>query len=106
MTNSQLDNLALATDAPAILVSNPAKPFLLDSTNTVSLPQPYLPSTPSAPLKPTPLPSPQFSLASADVPALSLRRVREGSVTSVLGDFDDHLEDLTVDWLRNADVTL
>jgi len=61
--------------------------------------------SPSSPLQPAPLPNSSFTLSSPSTPSVALAKIRAG-VASELGDFDDHLEDLTVDWLRNAAVTL
>lgn len=41
---------------------------------------------------------------SESTPARVLDLVRTTSLHERFGDFDDHLEDLSVDWLRNAAV--
>ncbi|KAA1470814.1 UPF0172-domain-containing protein [Dentipellis sp. KUC8613] len=85
---------------------------------------PYLPtsSSPSAPWHPIPVPvspastqattqtqtppqtpTPTLTLAPSQ-PARTLRLAREHGLQRLLGDFDDHLEDVGVDWLRNARV--
>ncbi|KAJ7625396.1 hypothetical protein DFH06DRAFT_1273270 [Mycena polygramma] len=43
-----------------------------------------------------------FQLASPDLPQRAIKLVREQDRHQVFGDFDDHLEDVTIDWLRNA----
>ncbi|KAG9095582.1 hypothetical protein FRC07_011076 [Ceratobasidium sp. 392] len=46
--------------------------------------------------------SPNFTLVESDSPARALEIVREGSAFVNFGDFDDHLEDVSVDWLRGG----
>lgn len=104
----QIDNQALATDAPALIVSDHSRFAALHLRPRANLPpasQPYLPTSPTSPLKPTPLPNSSFTLTSPTTPADTLDKIQSGVALS-LGDFDDHLEDLTVDWLRNAKVTM
>lgn len=48
-------------------------------------------------------PGSPFQLASADLPARALRLVQERCLHQKFGDFDDHLEDVTIDWLKNKD---
>ena len=40
----------------------------------------------------------------SSVTTRALELVREASLHKSFGDFDDHLEDVTVDWLRNGAV--
>lgn len=42
-----------------------------------------------------------LTLADANSPPKALEQVRLGK-HKALGDFDEHTEDVTVDWLRNA----
>jgi hypothetical protein len=46
-----------------------------------------------------------LSIADASIPETALQRVRAGEHRR-LGDFDEHLQDVTVDWLDNAQVTV
>ncbi|KIL62258.1 hypothetical protein M378DRAFT_108569 [Amanita muscaria Koide BX008] len=43
-----------------------------------------------------------FQLASPDIPSRALKLVQTDHIHQAFGDFDDHLEDVTIDWLRNA----
>ncbi|KZT23474.1 UPF0172-domain-containing protein [Neolentinus lepideus HHB14362 ss-1] len=42
-----------------------------------------------------------FSLASDASPSHALALIREARLHEKFGDFDDHLEDVSIDWLRN-----
>ncbi|KAG0704228.1 Metallo-dependent hydrolase [Suillus ampliporus] len=42
-----------------------------------------------------------FSLANPDSPSRAITLVRDHNLHEKFGDFDDHLEDVTIDWLRN-----
>ncbi|KAJ2922440.1 hypothetical protein H1R20_g14656, partial [Candolleomyces eurysporus] len=42
-----------------------------------------------------------YQLASPDLPTKALHYVREEGHHQAFGDFDDHLEDVTIDWIRN-----
>ncbi|PBK71234.1 UPF0172-domain-containing protein [Armillaria solidipes] len=44
-----------------------------------------------------------FQLASVDLPARAVKLVKERRLHQKFGDFDDHLEDVTIDWLKNKD---
>ncbi|KAK0199995.1 hypothetical protein DFS33DRAFT_1366279 [Desarmillaria ectypa] len=44
-----------------------------------------------------------FQLASADLPTRAVKLVEERRLHQKFGDFDDHLEDVTIDWLKNKD---
>ncbi|KAG8687696.1 hypothetical protein FRC09_013345 [Ceratobasidium sp. 395] len=46
--------------------------------------------------------SPTFTLAESDSPARALAIVRQDSTFTNFGDFDDHLQDVSVDWLRGG----
>ncbi|KAJ3712945.1 hypothetical protein C8R42DRAFT_594049 [Lentinula raphanica] len=70
---------------------------------------PYLAQSPSSSWRPytdagavTPFsPGSLFSLSSPDSPAHAVSLVRDQQLHRKFGDFDDHLEDVTIDWLRN-----
>ncbi|KAJ7505141.1 hypothetical protein B0H11DRAFT_1977020 [Mycena galericulata] len=47
-------------------------------------------------------PGSAFQLASPDLPRRAITSVREQGRHKTFGDFDDHLEDVTIDWLRNT----
>ncbi|KAH8825329.1 hypothetical protein DL96DRAFT_1612808 [Flagelloscypha sp. PMI_526] len=42
-----------------------------------------------------------FQLISSDIVDRSISLIRTQSLQNSFGDFDDHLEDVTIDWLRN-----
>jgi len=42
-----------------------------------------------------------FQLAPSDLPIQAVKLVEEQNLHFAFGDFDDHLEDVTIDWLRN-----
>ncbi|EJT98251.1 UPF0172-domain-containing protein [Dacryopinax primogenitus] len=46
-----------------------------------------------------------FHLAAVDLPRKALGAIKEQSLQNELGDFDDHLEDVRIDWLKNPKVT-
>ncbi|CAE6481000.1 unnamed protein product [Rhizoctonia solani] len=46
--------------------------------------------------------SPTFTLAESDSVERALTFVRKDSAFNTFGDFDDHLEDVSVDWLRGG----
>lgn len=88
---------------------------LLDSICIVTLIftiQPYLPQSSSTSWRPYSTappaftPSSPFTLASQDSPsrAATLLETKRDGINAILlkfGDFDDHLEDVSIDWLRN-----
>ncbi|KAJ7134785.1 hypothetical protein C8R44DRAFT_610153 [Mycena epipterygia] len=43
-----------------------------------------------------------FQLSSPDLPQRAIALVHNESRHQIFGDFDDHLEDVTIDWLRNT----
>ncbi|KAJ6508518.1 hypothetical protein C8R45DRAFT_967702 [Mycena sanguinolenta] len=43
-----------------------------------------------------------FQLSSPDIPRRAIALVRDQELHQKFGDFDDHLEDVTIDWLRNT----
>ncbi|PFH50510.1 hypothetical protein AMATHDRAFT_75589 [Amanita thiersii Skay4041] len=67
---------------------------------------PYVPS--GASWKPHPgsnaafAPKSPFQLVSADIPSRAADFVKNDHLHQAFGDFDDHLEDVTIDWLRNV----
>ncbi|GAA5994878.1 ER membrane protein complex subunit 8/9 family protein [Rhodotorula paludigena] len=82
-----VDNEKLATNEPAII--------------------PHLPSSSksSTSWQPASLASAKLTLSDTSAPQKALEQVRAGR-HAALGDFDEHLEDVRVDWLRNAGVSL
>ncbi|KAI5896896.1 UPF0172-domain-containing protein [Schizophyllum commune H4-8] len=42
-----------------------------------------------------------YRLTSTDIPLRAVKLVRQEQREKKFGDFDDHLEDVTIDWLRN-----
>ncbi|KAJ3786735.1 hypothetical protein GGU10DRAFT_350850 [Lentinula aff. detonsa] len=70
---------------------------------------PYLAQSPSSSWRPysdagTAVPfssGSSFSLSPPDLPARAVSLVRDQQLQRKFGDFDDHLEDVTIDWLRN-----
>lgn len=90
-TGPHREPLPPAPPPPAVLTSLPS--------------QPYLASFPTSTWKPTTLPSPTITLSDPSIPSKALEHVRAGR-HKALGDFDEHLEDVKVDWLKNADVVL
>ncbi|GAA5941102.1 hypothetical protein JCM3775_001306 [Rhodotorula graminis] len=81
-----VDNDKLASGEPAII--------------------PHLPSSkPPASWQPSSLSSAKLTLADPASPTKALAAVREGQ-HRLVGDFDAHLEDVTVDWLRNARISV
>lgn len=92
------------TSRPSLCVLSPIS-SLFPSDHCLR-PQPYLPpKSPSAAWQPTTLSSARISLADSSAPTKALEQVRQGR-HKLLGDFDEHLEDVRVDWLRNAAVSV
>lgn len=46
-----------------------------------------------------------FRLADPQSPTRALKAVRDARLHRELGDFDDHLEDASIDWLKNQHIT-
>jgi len=71
--------------------------------------QPYLPQPPSSAWLPytseiAPFsPASPFGLAVEDSPSRAAAQVNGPRAHQKLRDFDDHLENVSMDWLRNAD---
>lgn len=103
----QIDNEKLASGEPALVVRRLTRtPVARSLTSPSFLPQPYLPpKSPSAFWQSTTLSSARISLADPSSPTKALEQVRQGR-HRLLGDFDEHLEDVRVDWLRNAAVSI
>ncbi|KZO97385.1 UPF0172-domain-containing protein [Calocera viscosa TUFC12733] len=99
------DAVALVLDAQALsmgeagLLPYTASPSLKAVTHSFTLAPPTAPSADSKH-------SPTFHLAETDLPARTLRAIEEQSLQQELGDFDDHLEDVRIDWLKNSKVTV
>ncbi|KAF5391218.1 hypothetical protein D9757_003055 [Collybiopsis confluens] len=67
---------------------------------------PYIALSSSSSWRPSADPSPftpgsKFSLSNPDLPSHAIALVRDQQLHRKFGDFDDHLEDVTIDWLRN-----
>ncbi|KAF8158536.1 hypothetical protein B0H34DRAFT_463374 [Crassisporium funariophilum] len=68
---------------------------------------PYTAISTSTSWRPTPsshaafTPGSEFQLSAPGIPEEAARLVREQHLQHAFGDFDDHLEDVTIDWLRN-----
>ncbi|KAG2057895.1 Metallo-dependent hydrolase [Suillus hirtellus] len=73
---------------------------------------PYLPQPSTSFWRPCIAQSPAFTTGSiflldkADSPMRAISLVRDHHLHEKFGDFDDHLEDVTIDWLRNSACTL
>ncbi|GAA6001758.1 hypothetical protein JCM10207_002301 [Rhodosporidiobolus poonsookiae] len=65
---------------------------------------PHFPSSSTA-WTPSTLSDARLTLSDPAIPTTALEHVKAGR-HAALGDFDEHLEDPTVDWLRNAKVVL
>jgi hypothetical protein len=49
------------------------------------------------------MPGSSFQLADAESPKRALALLRDARLLQKFGDFDDHLEDVTIDWLTNKE---
>ncbi|KAF8314814.1 uncharacterized protein EI90DRAFT_3089514 [Cantharellus anzutake] len=88
------DAFALVIDGTSLDGSNPALiPHVFNSSASSWKPQSPLTSASSP-----------FKLQNTSSPSLAFKYIHEG-VHRQFGDFDDHLEDVTIDWLRNAPVS-
>ncbi|EJD00464.1 UPF0172-domain-containing protein, partial [Fomitiporia mediterranea MF3/22] len=47
--------------------------------------------------------SSRFKLSTPNITSSILRLIREDRIHQKLGDFDEHLEDVSIDWLRNSE---
>lgn len=68
----------------------------------LTLAQPYTPTGTSAWRKDA-WAAPRYSLASPASPARALVLIRDNGLHRTLADFDDHLDDVALDWLHNPD---
>ncbi|KDQ25440.1 hypothetical protein PLEOSDRAFT_1077992 [Pleurotus ostreatus PC15] len=96
-----IDGETIGSGAPALLVRgfpSTRSPLLIPCT------QPYESTgpTPSS-WRPSPSDSTPYSLDDPAIPPRAVSLVRESRLHEKFGDFDDHLEDVTIDWLRNLD---
>ncbi|KIM35902.1 hypothetical protein M413DRAFT_449526 [Hebeloma cylindrosporum] len=69
---------------------------------------PYIAQTPTSNWRPVPptefqafTPGSKFQFSDPSTPVEAVRLVQEHNLHFAFGDFDDHLEDVTIDWLRN-----
>ncbi|TNY21059.1 hypothetical protein DMC30DRAFT_416358 [Rhodotorula diobovata] len=85
-----VDNEKLASGEPAIV------PHLPSSSSSSKPPTTWQSST---------LSSAKLTLSDPSIPTKALAAVRAGQ-PGLVGDFDAHLEDVTVDWLRNARIAV
>jgi len=98
------DAFAFVLDAEALsmgeagLLPYTASPSLKAIPNSFTSPPP---SDLSSDSKQTPT----FHLLESDLPARTLQAIEERNLQQELGDFDDHLEDVRIDWLKNPRVT-
>ncbi|KAF8174266.1 hypothetical protein BJ912DRAFT_990623 [Pholiota molesta] len=83
-----IDNQKLGTSESALVPYLPQSATALNWRIVEGSPLPFTPGS-------------RFQLASASTPADAARYVREENLHFAFGDFDDHLEDVTIDWLRN-----
>jgi hypothetical protein len=69
--------------------------------------EPYLPQSGLTTWRPQTFQPPAFTpgarvtLANPEAPSVAVSLVRDTHMHQKFGDFDDHLEDVTIDWLRN-----
>ncbi|KAF8551677.1 Metallo-dependent hydrolase [Imleria badia] len=68
-------------------------PYLPQSGPTTWRPQAFQP--------PAFTPGARVTLANPESPSVAVSLVRDSQMHQKFGDFDDHLEDVTIDWLRN-----
>jgi hypothetical protein len=68
-------------------------PYLPQSGLTTWRPQTFQP--------PAFTPGARVTLANPEAPSVAVSLVRDTHMHQKFGDFDDHLEDVTIDWLRN-----
>ncbi|KDR82376.1 hypothetical protein GALMADRAFT_237654 [Galerina marginata CBS 339.88] len=82
-----IDNQKLGTSQSALV------PYLASSSMSGWRPAPSDP--------PAFTPGSKFKLSLSDTPSEAAKYVQEQNLHFAFGDFDDHLEDVTIDWLRN-----
>ncbi|KAJ4474487.1 hypothetical protein J3R30DRAFT_3707418 [Lentinula aciculospora] len=91
------DAVALVIDGEKIGSDNAALiPFMAQSTSSS-----WRPCTEAGSVTPF-TPGSSFSLSSSDIPARAISLVCDQQLQRKFGDFDDHLEDVKIDWLRNS----
>jgi len=89
------DAVALVVDGTSLDGRNPALiPHLFNKSTSSWTPRPRLIS-----------PASPFKLQNPSSPSLAFKYIQENGLHRQFGDFDDHLEDVTIDWIRNAPVT-
>jgi len=89
------DAIALVVDGTSLDGRNPALiPHLFNKSTSSWTPRPQL-INPTSPIK----------LENSSSPLLAFKYIHEDGLHRQFGDFDDHLEDVTIDWLRNAPVS-
>jgi len=97
------DAVAFVLDAEALsmgeagLLPYTATPSLKAVPNSFTSPRPSSASSDSKQI-------PTFHLAESDLPTRVLQAIEERNLQQELGDFDDHLEDVRIDWLKNPKV--
>ncbi|KAF9261127.1 UPF0172-domain-containing protein [Marasmius fiardii PR-910] len=89
------DAIAFVIDGPRLGTANPALiPYLAQSSTT------WRPvNEASAPFTS----NSSFKMASEGLPTRAAELVRDNHAQEIFGDFDDHLENVTIDWLRNRE---
>ncbi|TFK39050.1 hypothetical protein BDQ12DRAFT_682936 [Crucibulum laeve] len=80
-----IDGEKIGTEAAALI------PYVSQSSSSSWRPAAGSAFTPGSP----------FQLASSDLPVRAIAHVRDDHLHHAFGDFDDHLEDVSIDWLRN-----
>ncbi|KAJ8082460.1 hypothetical protein PM082_008315 [Marasmius tenuissimus] len=89
------DAVAFVIDGPRLGSENPALiPYVTQSSST------WRPANESS----APFTSnSSFKLSSDGLPTRAAELVRDNHAQEIFGDFDDHLEDVTIDWLGNRE---
>ena len=76
--------------------------FIKNSFNhTLTAFKPYLCQDQSSVWRPALSPAPKLQIANSTSRVLYL--IRQEKLYEKFGDFDDHLEDVSIDWLRNSE---
>jgi len=86
-----IDNQKLGTSEGALvpyLASSPTSHWRPLPSDSNSDPQPFSPGS-------------KFQFLDPDTPTEAVKLVQDRNLHFAFGDFDDHLEDVTIDWLRN-----
>lgn len=101
----QIDGDLLGSSDAALIVSLVRS--LRHRFPCLSFLEPYLPQSglvmwrPQAFQPPAFTPGARVTLANPKSPSVAVSLVRDDHMHQKFGDFDDHLEDVTIDWLRN-----